>query len=573
MEDTSEKKTQKENQNSFSQMLEEYDVQSLDTSEPLQGHIIDFIDDRVIVDIGSKTEGMLPREELLDWEGNLNYKVGDTISVVYKRRNLAEGYIIVSKREYDRISGWEKIKSAFKDGEVVSGRIMDTVPNNKGFMVDFGVQMFLPMSHVDIRKVTNFKKYSGREFQFKILKLDERNKTGVVSRRRVLEEENKEKVAQLMEEIEVGQELKGVVVSILDYGLFVDIGGINGFLHKNELSYGKVGHPKEKFRKGDEITVMVIDFNKEENKITLGYKQRFPNPWENIEKKYPVGERFKARVTKILSFGAFIELEEGVEGLLHISDLTWEGTPDTVEDYVAVGDELWVQVIDLNPEEKKIKLGLKQLELRPEEKYIEQHGKGEVVTAKVKKILKTVVFVGLEDNVEGIIKISDIKYFRIDSPADFLSEGQEIQAMILSDELDKNYKVKLGLKQIEDDAWREFFNSHKVGSVIKVKVKKIMNNGVKVHISDAIEGFVRIGEISKKRIEPEEIAQEVTEGEEREALLVNAQPDRKRINLSFKAVSAKKEKEDIEKYMKSDDSKSVTTIGDLLETEMDKKKK
>jgi small subunit ribosomal protein S1 len=429
------------------------------------------------------------------------------------------------------------------------------------------------MSHVDIRKVTNFKKYSGREFQFKILKLDERNKTGVVSRRRVLEEENKEKVAQLMEEIEVGQELKGVVVSILDYGLFVDIGGINGFLHKNELSYGKVGHPKEKFRKGDEITVMVIDFNKDENKITLGYKQRFPNPWENIEKKYPVGERFKARVTKILSFGAFIELEEGVEGLLHISDLTWEGTPDTVEDYVAVGDELWVQVIDLNPEEKKIKLGLKQLELRPEEKYIENHGKGEVITAKVKKILKTVVFVGLEENVEGIIKISDIKYFRIDSPADYLSEGQEIQAMILSDELDKNYKVKLGLKQIEDDAWKEFFNTHKVGSVIKVTVKKIMNNGVKVRINDAIEGFVRIGEISKKRIEPEEIAQEVNEGEEREALVVSTQADRKRINLSFKAVTAKKEKEDIEKYMKSDDTKSITTIGDLLETEMDKKKK
>lgn len=566
----------KENNNkeqSFSEMLDEYDVHAVDSSSPVEGQIVDFVDDKVIVDIGSKTEGMVPLKELQNSSGEMKYRKGDVISVIYKRKNLKEGYILVSKKEAEKIEGWENIQEAFEKDLKIIGRIVDTVPNNKGFMVDFGVRMFLPMSHLEIRKVSNVEPYIGKEYWFKVLKLDSKKRGGVVSRRKVLEEEQRKKIKKLLNELKEGEDVKGTVASILDYGVFVDIGGINGFLHRNDISYGHIGHPREKFRKGDEIKVKILGINEKAGKVNLGFKQRFSDPWEDIEEKYPVGKRLKARVTKIMNFGAFIELEEGVEGLLHISDLTWEGKPKTVEEYVAVGDRLWVQVIDLDPEEKKIKLGLKQLELRPEEKYIEAHEKGDVVDGVVKKVLKSVVFVGLEDNVEGIIKISDIKYFRIDTPADYLREGEKIQAMILSKELDKNYKVRLGLKQLGDDVWKTFFRENKPGSTVKVTVKDILDSGVKVQITEDIEGFVRIGEITKRRLESEEIKDEVTVGEEREALVVNTSPDRKRINLSFKGLLDKREREDIEKYMKDDTEKPVQTIGDLLQTEIDKKTK
>jgi small subunit ribosomal protein S1 len=570
MEHSNEKKIENDEQQSFSEMLNDYGFQSFDTTKPIEGHIVDFIDDRVIIDIGSKTEGILAKSELIGWNGELQYKIGDVIKVLYKKKNLKEGYIVVSKDEYDKVLGWENIKNAFQKDLQIIGRIINKLDNNKGFMVDFGVEMFLPLSQVDIKKVSDDKKYIGKEYWFKVLKLDERRQSGVVSRRKVLEEKEQIELVKLLADLKLGDELQGRVVSILDYGIFIDIGGINGFLHKNDMSYGRIGHPREKFRKGDDIKVKVIDIDKKEKKITLGYKQRFNDPWKNIETKYPVGKRMMAKVTKILSFGAFIELEEGVEGLLHISDLTWEGKPDTVEDYVAVGDKLWIQVIGMNAEEKKIKLGLKQLENRPEEKYMEEHAVGDIVRAKVRKILKTIVFLELEENIEGIIKISDIKYFRIDSPAEFMEEGQEIDVMILSRELDKNYKIRLGLKQLEDKAWAEFFKKNKNGSVVKVKVKAIQENGIKVQVTDEIEGFIRIGEISTNRIEPGDIGKEISEGEEREALIVSTNPERKRINLSFKALVNRKEREDIEKFMKADESKSITTIGDLLQTEMDK---
>ncbi len=313
----------------------------------------------------------------------------------------------------------------------------------------------------------------------------------------------------------------------------------------------------------------MLNLDREKQKISLGMKQLHDDPWENIETKYPVGKRLVARVTKIVDFGAFIELEDGVEGLLHISDLTWEGKPKTVEEYVAVGDEMWVQVIELHPEEKKIKLGLKQLEMRPEEKYIDQHQPGEAVKGVVRKILNSRVFVELEPQVEGVIKISDISYFRIDTPREFLKEGEEITAVILDRELDQNYKIKLGLKQLTDDEWDEFFTQNPPGSIIDVKVKRVMDRGVAVEISRNIEGFVRIGEVDENRITPEDLQELVKAGETRQATVVASHPDKKRVYLSFRAVAKQKEREEIEKYM-TPSTDSITTIGDLLQNEIDK---
>lgn len=563
--------TQTNDEDNFSELMRDFDMKSIDYSTPVNGTIIEINEDKVIIDIGRKTEGILDRAELLDWNGDLNCKVGDSIKVICKRINRKQGYITVSKKELDVIEGWEKVQRAYERNISVIGKIIRLLPDNKGFLVDMGVEMFLPMSQADIKKVKAPQKLLGREFWFKVNKLNQRDETGVVSRRILLEEERREKVNKLINSLKVGGNVKGVVTTITDYGAFVDLGGIDGLIHKEDISYGRIGHPKEKLRNGDEIEGKILNIDKERKKISLGLKQKYPDPWIDIGDKYPVGKKVIAKVTKVVNFGAFIELEEGVEGLLHVSDLTWEGRPNSVEEYVAVGDKLWVQVIELNRDDRKIKLGLKQLEMRPEEKYLEKHKVGEIVKGVVKKVLDSKAFIELDKGVEGVVKISDIRYFRIDSPKDFFKEGEKIEAVILSDELDFNYKVNLGVKQLSDDEWKGFFKNNKVGTIVEVKIKKINENGIVVEISQNIEGFIRLSDIDENRLTIEEINKNHKVGEKREAMVTRTLPDKRRVYLSFKELNKKIEREEIEKYSKSND-KSSTTVGDLFESAIVKKK-
>jgi len=560
-----------ENSTEFSELIENYSLESAGSGSFIDGQIVDIIDDKVIIDIKQKTEGILDKQELLDWDGNLKFNVGDTITVVCKNINMKEGYITVSKKQVDKEEGWKKVKRAYEKSELISGRIIQLLEDRKGYMVEMGVNMFLPMSQVDIKKVKNPQAMVGKVLDFKVSRINPKEMGGVVSRRALLERERKEKIEQLFDELEVGQIVKGVVTSITDYGAFVNIGAMDGLVHKDNISYGRVNHPKEKLRKGDEVEAKVLDLDKENQRISLGIKQKNPDPWVDIQNKYPVGHKLIAKATKIVDFGAFIELEDGVEGLLHISDLTWEGKPKSVEEFVAVGDKLWVQVIELKPEDKKIKLGLKQLEMRPEEKYIQNHETGEIIKGVVKKILKSRVFVELEKGVEGAIKISDISYFRIESPHEFLKENEEIDVMIISKELDPNYKVKLGLKQLSNNEWKEFCNQNRPGSVINVVVKKVNDKGISVQISKNIEGFIRLNEVDEKRLSFEEIEAMIKPGETREALVVTSDYERKRIYLSFRAVEKKREREELEKYGKSG-NEGITTVGDLFQNALDNKK-
>ena len=553
----------------FGELIKEYDLKTIGDNEPVEGIIIDIEEDRVIVDIGHKTEGILDRKEIADWDGNITKKPGDTITVMPLRANRKEGYIVVSHKEIAKRQGWDKVQDAYEQRTPIQGKVIREVPENKGFIVDMGAEMFLPMSQADIRRIKDPSRLMGKDFTFRVTRLNPKDHSGVVSRKVIQEEERREKVKELFDTLKPGQVVKGEVSTVTDYGAFINLGGIDGLVHRDNISYGRVNHPKDKLKRGDEVEALVLSLDMEKQKISLGMKQLHEDPWENIEEKYPVGTRLVAKVTKIVDFGAFIELEDGVEGLLHISDLTWEGKPKTVEEYVAVGDQMWVQVIELHPEEKKIKLGLKQLEMRPEEKYIDQHNPGEIVKGVVKKILNSRVFVELAPGVEGAIKISDISYFRIDTPREFLKEGEEIDAMILDRELDQNYKIKLGLKQLTDDEWSEFFTKNPPGTIIEVKVKRVLERGVAVEISRNIEGFVRIGEVDENRITPEELQELVKEGEQRQATVVTSHPDKKRVYLSFRAVAKQKEREEIEKYM-TPSSDSITTIGDLLQNEIDK---
>lgn len=558
------------NKDEFSEMMKEFDLQSVSFDTPVKGIIIDISDRRVILDIGRKTEGILDLEELKGWDGQVSYKIGDTVSVILKRVNRKEGYILVSKKELDSIEGWTNIQKAFNDNTVIEGRISKVLGNNKGFEVEAGINMFLPLSHVDLKKVKNPKALLGKVFEFKIIKLNQREKTGILSRRVILEEEKNKKANEVFESVNVGDIVKGNVVSIMDYGVFVDIGGVDGLVYKENISYGRINHPKEKIKKGDVVETKILDIDKKNGKIALGIKQLFTDPWEDIESKFPVNSKHIAKVLKTVEFGAFIELEEGIEGLLHISDLSWDEKPQSVEGYVAVGDELWVQVIELSKKERKIKLGLKQLELRPEDKYIQTKKSGDIITGIVKKILPSRVFVELEKNVEGVIKISDISYFRVESPKEFLKEKEQVQVMILGTDLDRNYKVRLGLKQLSDLEWRDFFKKNNPGNALEVKVKKVNEFGISVEITKNIEGFVKLSEIGDKKITFEEAKELYKTGDTKEALILNTYPDKKRIYLSFQAVEKKREREEIEKYGKSD-NESVTTIGELFENAIDKK--
>lgn len=554
----------------FSELVKDYGLKTLDSNSAIEGRIVDIIENKVVIDIGQKAEGILDKAEILDWNGELMFKVGDAIRVQPKNVNFKEGYIMVSKKQLDQAEGWEKTVMAFRKNQPVTGKIMRLTPDEKGYIVDVGVEMFLPMSQVDLTKVKAPKKLLGKEYEFKITKLNSKEKGGMLSRRTLLEEEKKDKMKKLILSLEAGVIVKGVVTSIVDYGAFVDIGGIEGLVHKENISYGRVTHPKEKLRKGDEIEVKILEVDKEKGKISLGIKQKYPDPWLTIEENYPIGKRLIAKVTKIVEFGAFIELEEGVEGLLHISDLTWEGRPKSVEEYVAVGDKLWVQVIEVNREAKKIKLGLKQLEMRPEEKYMQNHHQGEIVHGKVKKILKSRVFVGLEEDVEGVVKISDISYYRIETPEEYLREGEELNFMIISDELDRNYKVQLGIKQLSNHEWKEFFHQHKPGNIIPVIVKKVGDKGITVEITKNIEGFVRQSDFEDKGEETISLDSFKT-GERYDAMILRTEPDKRKVYLSFRAVSRAREREEIEKYMSSSDD-NRTTIGDLLQNELDRKK-
>ncbi len=564
------KTNKNETADEFSELMKEFEMQSVSFDTPVKGIIIDISDRRAVLDIGRKTEGILDVEELKNWNGEIDYKIGDTVSVILKRVNRKEGYILVSKKELDEIEGWNKIQQAYNEHSIIEGRLAKLLPDNKGFIVDAGINMFLPHSHVDIKKVRNLKSLIGNVYEFKVIKLNQREKTGVISRRVLLEDEKRKKVGEVFDSIQVGDVVKGTVVSILDYGAFVDIGGVDGLVYKENISYGRINHPKEKIKNGDEIEAKILDIDKASGKIALGIKQLHTDPWENIDTKYPVGTKLVAKVLKTVEFGAFIELESGIEGLLHISDLSWDEKPEAVEGYVAVGDELWVQVIELNKKDRKIKLGLKQLELRPEDKYIQTKQTGDIVEGVVKKILPSRVFVELEKNVEGVIKISDISYFRVESPKEFLKEKETVKVMILGTDLDRNYKIRLGLKQLSDAEWRDFFKKNNPGNVIDVKIKKVNEFGISVEITKNIEGFVKLSEVGDKKISFEEAKEMFKTGETKEALILNTYPDKKRIYLSFQAVEKEREREEIAKYGKSD-NESVTTIGELFENAIDKK--
>ncbi len=527
----------------------------------LKGRVIKATAANVLVDIGFKTEGMIPAEDFIDPSIMLNYKPGDEIDTVLDRTDLKDGYLVLSKKQADEIKSIDDLENAYRDQTVVSGIIMGRTRG--GFNVNVGISAFLPESHADIRPVRDPDSLLGKTFSFRVVKFDRKGQNAVVSRRLILQEERDKKKKEVFGSLVKGQKIMGVVRSLTNFGAFVDIGGIEGLLHITDISWGKLTNPAEVLKAGQEIEVQVLDFNEKDEKISLGLKQLKADPWINVGQKFPAGQRVKGKVSSLVDFGAFVELEPGVEGLVHVSDLSWSRKAVHPKKLLAIGQEVEVAVLDVNETTRRISLGLKQVTPHPLELFKQNHAVGTRIIGKVMNLTDFGAFVEVEPGIEGLVHVSDISWEKVKSPADVLTIGQEVEVVILNVDVERQ-KVSLGIKQLEGDIWGDFCDHHRAGECIKVKIARVADFGVFVEIQKGIEGVVFSSELDEKKIDnPAEAFQA---GEEKVAKILRLDARSHKISLSFKQAQFDLQKKEFQKYMDSQEPKM--TFGDLLKEQL-----
>jgi small subunit ribosomal protein S1 len=515
--------------------LYEATVKSFSEGSIVPGRIVEIRNQEVLVDIGYKSEGVITAEEFGDLS---KAKVGDEIQVFIVEMDDDEGVIILSKRQADEILAWQKLVSNYKEGSVVEGLIAKTVKG--GFAVDIaGIEAFLPGSHVDIAPAENMESYVGQKFEFKILKITPERRNIIVSRRELLEERARQRKEAMLASIKVGDRVKGIVKNITDFGVFVDLNGLDGLIHITDLSWGRIKHPSEVVSMGQEIEVVITDIDREKERVSLGLKQLSPNPWENIEQKYPVGSRVRGRVINIAPYGAFIELEKGVEGLVHVSEMSWTKRITKASDVVSIGQEVDVVVLSVNKEEQKISLGMRQTVENPWDTVETRYPVGSRVIGTVRNFTSYGAFVELEEGIDGMIHISDMSWTRkINHPSEILQKGDKVEVVIL--EVDAaNRRIALGLKQTTPDPWDTILSRYKVGQKVKGKVSKLTSFGAFVELEEGIDGLVHVSQISDKHVE--KVRDVLTVGQEVEARIIKLDRSERRIGLSIKAASMSEE--------------------------------
>ncbi len=515
-----------------SQLFEEALDKKVDTLVPgtiLSGRIVTRLGNDVIVELGLKSEGIVDASEFDEADEIVS---GRELEVLLEEVD-AEGGILLSKRKADRIRGWERIISTTKEDDLVKGRVTRRIKG--GLLVDIGVPVFLPASQVDIRKPGDISRFIGQEIECKILKIDTENRNIVVSRRKIIEEERQSSKEKLLEEIEPGQFRKGVVKNIADFGVFVDLGGLDGLLHISDLSWGRISHPSEVVELDQEIECVVIGFDRANEKISLGMKQRTKSPWETVEQQYPIGSRAKGTVVNIMNYGVFIRLEEGIEGLVHISEMSWTRRIVHPADILNLNDEIEVVVLDVNKERQEISLGIKQLETNPWTVAAQKYPPGTIVTTRVTTLTNYGAFVEIEPGIDGLVHISDLSWTRkYNHPSDALERGQELKCVVL--EVDEGkHRVSLGVKQMTEDPWiRAIPEKYIPGQVVKGKATKLTNFGVFVELEPDLEGLLHISELADHKVEnPKEV---VETGQEIEIKILRVDPDSRKIGLSLRRV-------------------------------------
>jgi len=539
----------------------EYSTKEITMGKVLKGRVIKRTPTHVLVDVGFKTEGLIPNEDFADPQVLEALQPGDEIETMLEKTDLKDGYLVLSKRRADAIRAVENLDLAFERGQTVTGAIVEKTRG--GFNVDVGILAFLPDSHVDIRPVKDPASLVGQTFKFRVIKFDRKTENAVLSRKLVLQDERERRKRHVFGSLAKGQRIKGRVKSLTNFGAFVDIGGIEGLLHVSDISWGKSAHPSEHLAVGQEIEVVVLDFNEKEEKISLGLKQLTPDPWANIAEKYKAGQKVAGKVSSLTDFGAFVELEKGVEGLVHISDLTWSRKLVHPKKVLSPGQEVVVTVLDVNPQTKRISLGLKQASPHPLETFRQQHGIGSRIKGVVTSLTDFGAFVEVEKGIEGLVHISDISWEKIKHPSEKLRPGQEVEAIVLNIDVDKQ-KVSLGMKQLEGDIWEDFFSRQKIGDIVKVKIVRLTDFGAFVEIVPGIEGVVFTAELDEKKLEKPSDAFAV--GDERNAKIVKMNPKAKKISLSFKQAVYDMEKKDFQRFMETQNDRM--TLGDIMKDQL-----
>jgi small subunit ribosomal protein S1 len=504
---------------------------SIEEGTILKGKVLSLRQDGVIIDIGYKSEGFIPIEEFSEEEIK-KLRPGSNIEVYIENIEDAEGMITLSKERATKIKVWETLEKALRDGSPVEGKIVGKIKG--GFSVDIsGVNAFLPGSQVDIKPVKDVDNLVGKRITFKVLKLNNKLSNVIVSRRAILEQEVLKKKAETLEKLKEGQLMKGIVKNITDYGVFVDLGGVDGLLHISDISWGRINHPSEFFAIGEEIEVIVLRYDGESEKVTLGYKQRKPDPWSIVEEKYPMGKRVKGRVVSITDYGAFIELEEGLEGLVHISEIDWLSRPKHPSKYLSIGETVEAVVLKVDKEERRLSLSIKQIKPSPWEIVSQRYKAGQKISGKVKTITDFGVFIGLPEGVDGLIHISDLSWTKhIKHPSEVLRKGQKVEAVVLSIEPEME-KMALGLKQVESDPWvHDIPERFKLGSEVKGKVLTITDFGIFIELEGGVEGLVYSSEIVKPSSEKAE--EGIKAGDTINVRIIKIDCEERKIGLSMK---------------------------------------
>jgi len=510
---------------------EDAKTSEFEEGEVVRGRVVHVGSSEVLVDVGYKSEGAIPIEEF-HRHGGLP-KVGDEIEVYLEAKEDNEGLIVLSKDKADKIKVWDAITQAYEKGSPVEGRVVEVVKG--GISVDVGVKAFLPGSQVDLRPVKNLTAMIGQPIRAKVIKLNRRRGNVVLSRRTVLEEEREEKKKHTLEVLAEGMVLTGTVKNITDYGAFIDLGGIDGLLHVTDMSWGRVGHPSEIFQVGDQVEVVVLHFDRESGRVSLGYKQKSSDPWERVEQTYAPGTKTRGRVVSLTNYGAFVELEAGVEGLVHVSEMSWTRRVRHPSKIVNVGDEVDVMVLEVNRGAKRISLGMKQVEPDPWATIDERYRIGNRVMGKVRNLTDFGAFVELEAGVDGLLHISDMSWTRnVGHPSEVLKKGQELETQILNIDKD-NKRISLGLKQIQPDPWTTVAQRYPMGSRVTGKVVRLTDFGAFVELEPGVDGLLHISQMSNRSVAtPGEI---VNVGDELTLLVIRVDPNERRIGLSLKELA------------------------------------
>ncbi len=539
----------------YERLLDEYNS-NIAEGEVVSGKVLQISDGEVVVDVGYKSEGIIALNEFKDETGNISIQVGDTVDVLLEKAEDKNGYLVLSREKAEKMKVWDQIEEAYQNRTIVKGRVIERIKG--GLAVDIGVRAFLPGSQVDVRPVRNLDSLRGQELEMRVIKVNKKRGNIVLSRKVVMEEQLAGRKQETLLALEEGRVFRGVVKNLTDYGAFIDLGGIDGLLHITDMSFGRIQHPSELFNVGDQIEVVVLKFDRETERVSLGYKQLSPDPWDSAQERFPVGSRVKGKVVSLTDYGAFIELEPGVEGLIHVSEMSWSKRVKHPSKVLTVGDEVEAMVLQVDVGERRISLGLKQVEPNPWQQLADKYETGARIQGKVRNLTDFGAFVEVEEGIDGLIHISDMSWNkRINHPSEVLKKGDVVDAVVLNIDAD-NQRLSLGLKQLGADVWEEFFNRHQEGDIVDGKVVRLTNFGAFVEIEEGIEGLLHISEVDDERVEKPEDKLKVGDSY-RMKIIKMSSLDRK-IGLSIRAVN----RDDYESRYSSQGSPNAT-LGDVAD--------